>query len=164
MSPPIPDDQPDFSGTQWDLIRAQGASEDGDDQKSVKGEMLSGGEIAAILIDEFSDDLKKRVKKNEVVAQGAQTLLRRYKAMHTCKFANAKISSALHRFGWVFGGSIQSTQGGYFCRGRHIPVNAQAASRRRGGSKGKARATSGRPAVMTVARFPASRYTMCARS
>ena len=80
MSPPIPDDQPDFSGTQWDLIHAQGASEDGDDQKSVKGEMLSGGEIAAILIDEFSNDLKKRVKKNEVVAQGAQTLLCRYKA------------------------------------------------------------------------------------
>ena len=60
MSPPIPDDQPDFSGTQWDLIHAEGASEDGDDQISVKGEMLSGGEIAAILrgIDEFSDDLK----------------------------------------------------------------------------------------------------------
>ena len=116
MFPPIPDDQPDFSGTQWDLICAQGASEDGDDQKSVKGEMLSGGEIAAIFhgINEFSDDLKKQVKENEVVAQGAQTLLRRYKAMHTCKFANAKISSALHQFGWVFGGSIQSTQGGYF--------------------------------------------------
>ena len=35
-----------------------------------KSEMLSGSEIAAILrgIDEFSDDLKKRVKENEVVA------------------------------------------------------------------------------------------------
>lgn len=83
--------------------------------------------------------------------------------MHTCKFANAKISSALHWFGWVFGGSIQSTQGGYFRQGRRTPVNAQAAGRRQGGSKGKARAASGRPAGMTVARFPALRYTMCAR-
>ena len=29
---PLPDDQPDFSGTHWDLIRAQGASEDEDDK------------------------------------------------------------------------------------------------------------------------------------
>ena len=182
--------------------------------------MLSGSEIAAILrgIDEFSDDLKKRVKENEVVAQGAQTLLHRYKAMHTCKFANAKISSALHPFGWVntkhsrelpYSGKLSREKTfanwwkydfrgenfrafampkdatpqisrrkfsriareiresflpwkfyaiRYFRRGRQIP--AQAAGRGRGGSKGN---TSGRPAGMTVARFPASRYTMCAR-
>ena len=41
---------------------------------------------------------KEMSKENELVAQGAQTLLHRHKAMHTCKFANAKISSALHRF------------------------------------------------------------------
>ena len=49
---------------------------------------FSGGEIAAIVhgINELSDDLRK---ENEAVAQ---TLLCRYKAMHTCKFANAKTS------------------------------------------------------------------------
>ena len=165
---PLPDDQPDFCGPHWDVIRAQGASDDEDGSKSVKEETcgtVSGCEMAAILhdINQFADDLKKRVNENEAVARGTQTFLRRYKAMRTCKFANAKISSALHRFGWEFGGSIQSTQGGHFRRGRRIPVNAQAAGRRRGGSKGKARATSGRPAGMTVARFPASRYTMCTR-
>jgi len=120
------------------LIRAQGASEDEDDTKSVKDKSVSEGEIGAILhdINEFADDLKKRVKENEAVAQGAQTLLRRYKAMRTCKFANSQISSALHRFGWVFGGSVKSTQGDHSRRGRRIPVNALAAGWQRGGSKG----------------------------
>lgn len=62
MPPVPPDDQPDFSGTQWDLIRAQAASEDvEDDQKLVKDEGFNTGEIAAILrgIDKFSDNLKK---------------------------------------------------------------------------------------------------------
>ena len=41
MSTPPPDDQPHFSGTQWDLIHAQGASVDvGDDQNQVKDEVL----------------------------------------------------------------------------------------------------------------------------
>ena len=63
MPPGPPDDQPDFSGTQWDLIRAQAASDVEDDQKLVKDEGFNAGEIAAILlgIDEFSDDLKKRL-------------------------------------------------------------------------------------------------------
>jgi len=83
MCSPLPDDQPDFSGTHWDLIRAQGASEDEDDTKSAKDKSVSEGEIGAILhdINEFADDLKKQVKENEAVAQGAQTLLCRYKAM-----------------------------------------------------------------------------------
>ena len=53
-----------LSGT-WSMLRA--ASEDvEDDQKPIKDE---GFNIAAILhgIDEFSDDLKKRVKENEAV-------------------------------------------------------------------------------------------------
>ena len=69
---------------------------------------LSGCEIGAILcgIDEFSDDYKERVKENEAVAQGVQTLLCIYKAMHTCKFVlNAKIYSPSIWFGWVFGGN-----------------------------------------------------------
>lgn len=80
MCSPLPDDQPDFSGTHWDLIRAQGTSVNEDDTKSVKDKSVSEGEIGAILhdINEFADDLKKRIKENETVAQGAQTQLRRY--------------------------------------------------------------------------------------
>ena len=54
------------------------------------------------------------------------------------RFHNARLASALHRFGWVFGGTIKSTQGGHLRRGRRIPVNALSAGRRRKSvSKGK---------------------------
>lgn len=75
----------------------------------------------------------------------------------TCgKFANATVASALHKFGWVFGGTVRSTQGGHLRRGRRIPVSAIAAGRRHDNTpKGKARAQSGRP----IAHYP-SKYTM----
>ncbi len=54
--------------------------------------------------------------------------------------------SALYKFGWSVGGSIQNTQGGHFRRGHRIPINAKGAGRRRGkSSKGKGKALSGRP-------------------
>ena len=107
--------------------------------------------------------MKSRVKAAPLMAQGMQTFLRRYKDMKSCKFANARLSSALHRFGWVFGGTVRSTQCGHMRRGRRIPVNAQAAGRRRGGSRGKGKVSSGRPVGALAARFPPSRYTLPTR-
>lgn len=77
------------------------------------------------------------------------------------KFANATIGSALFKFGWKHGGTIKSTQGGYFRRGQRIPIGAKAASRRRSGvSKGKAKIPSGRPKGAKIACFPKSKYVM----
>ena len=57
-----------------------------------------------------------------------QTFLRRYDTItKTGTFVNARITSALHRFGWVFGGSTSSSQGGHFRRGRRIAINAKSA-------------------------------------
>ncbi len=76
-----------------------------------------------------------------------QTFLTRYRNMTTSEtFQNARLSSALHCFGWVFGGTITRTQGGYMRRGRRILVCAKAAGRKRKAiRRGKAKLPPGRP-------------------
>ena len=85
-----------------------------------------------------------------------ETFLRRYDTLTKAgTFSNARLSSALHRFGWVFGGTTSSSQGGYFCRGRRIHINAKSAGRSRGKvSKGKQKMLQGRPKGVRLATFP----------
>ena len=57
------------------------------------------------------------------------------------------LASSLHKFGWVFGGSVTSQKFGKLCHGKRITIQATAAGRRRKGvKKGKAPVVSGRPA------------------
>ena len=57
------------------------------------------------------------------------------------------LASALHKFGWVFGGSVTSQKFGKLHHGKRITIQATAAGRRRKGvKKGKAPVVSGRPA------------------
>ena len=113
-------------------------------------------------IEEFTEYITARVKNNSLVAQGMQTFLRRYSRLtESGQFHNARLSCVLHHFGWVFGGSIRSTQGEYLHRGRRIPINALSAGRRRKStSRGKAKLPPGRPKGMKVATYPTSRYIM----
>ena len=61
-------------------------------------------------------------------------------------FSDNRIVSALNRFGWVFGGTVTSFQGGLLRRGRRIAVQATAAGRRRKTlSRDKSKVPSGRP-------------------
>ena len=85
-----------------------------------------------------------------------ETFLRRYDTLTKAgTFSNARLSSALHRFGWVFGGTTSNSQGGYFRRGRRIHINAKSAGRRRGKvSKGKQKMLQGRPKGVRLATFP----------
>ncbi len=94
-----------------------------------------------------------------------RTFLRRYHNLtQNGTFQNARLSSALHRFGWVFGGTIRSSQGGSMCRGRRIPVNAKAAGRRRKFvSRGKAKLPPGRPKGMKVAHYSPSQFQLPSR-
>ena len=153
----------DFIGTAWDLMRSSAIDTQTDEPCTSTGH-FSPIDIDNLVkqIEEFTEDITARVKKNTLVAQGMQTFLRRYKSMtESGQFHNARLSSALHRFGWVFGGSIRRTQGGYLRRGRRIPVNALSAGRRRKStSKGKAKLPPGRPKGMKVATYPTSRYIM----
>ena len=153
----------DFTGTEWDLMRSS-AIDSQADMPCSSVEQSSSLNVDNLVkeIGEFTKDITTRVKQNALVAQGMQTFLKRYKNLTEYgQFHNARLSSALHRFGWVFGGSIKSTQGGYLRRGWRIPVNALSAGRRRkSASKGKAKLPPGRPKGMKVARYPISRYTI----
>ena len=116
-------------------------------------------------IQSFCEDITKRVGENSVVAEGMQTFLRRYKSWtETEMFNNARLSSALHRFGWVFGGTVSSSQGGHMRRGRRIPVNPKSAGRRRKCmTRGKAKQLPGRPKGMKVAQYPPSQFQLPCR-
>ena len=154
-------DNPDFSGPEWDLIR--GLASENDKECARTDGNLNVDKILAEVEEVFAD-IRVRMKDSSVVAQGMQTFIKRYKEMSSRgKFANAALASSLHRFGWVFGGTTRSTQGGFLRRGRRIPVNAKAAGRRRGGlSKGKGKTAPGRPKGAKLACYPAT-YNMTTR-
>ena len=110
-------------------------------------------------IQKFSQDITNRVRETPLVANAMKIFLRRYKTLtEPGKFVNVRLSSALHRFGWVFGGTVsRKDHNGHFRKGRRIPVNAKAAGRRKGSaSRGKAIALQGRPKGMKIATFPGS--------
>ncbi len=139
-------DNPNFSGTEWDLIRGL-ASENGQgDTTTCTDAGLDTDKIVSDMEQIFAD-ITVRIKESSVVVQGMETFIKRYKDMSSRgKFANAALAISLHRFGWVFGGTTKNTQGGFLRRGRRIPVNAKASGRRRGTlSRGKAKVTPGRP-------------------
>ena len=96
------------------------------------------------------------MKEIPAIAQAMETFLRRYDTLTKAgTFSDARLSSELHRFGWVFGGTTSSSQGGYFCQGRRIHVNAKSAGQRRGKvSKGKQKMLQGRPKGVRLAAFP----------
>ena len=97
-------------------------------------------------IESVAEDLKKRLKEEPVDEQllyGANKFVDRYFSNKT----NAMLTSALNRFGWVFGGSVSSQKFGRLRHGRRITVQATAAGRRRKGMKrGKTMQIAGRPA------------------
>ena len=88
---------------------------------------------------------------SEQLKQGIRKFCQRYKTMTRQNFSDNRIASALNRFGWVFGGTVTSVQGGLLRRGRRIPVQATAAGRRRKTlSRGKSKVPSGRPVKKEV--------------
>ncbi len=58
----------------------------------------------------------------------------RYKCYSSHK-SNTMLASALHKFGWVFGGSVSSQRFGRLRHGKRITVQATAAGRCRIGAK-----------------------------
>ena len=100
------------------------------------------------MIDYVAEDLKRRLLQSppdDQLSTGAKTFVQRYLALSSHQ-GNAMLASALHRFGWVFGGAISSNAFGSIRYGKRITVQATAAgSRRRGQRRGKAKMAQGRP-------------------
>lgn len=113
------------------------------------------------------EDMKKRLA-NDTSGQfklGVKKFCQRYKMMSQQKFSDNRIASSFNKFGWVFGGSVTSVQGGLLRQGRRIAVQATAAGRRRKTlTRGKAKAPPGRPVkkeaniARTKSELPVSRY------
>ena len=116
------------------------------------------------MIDIVAEDLKQRLREkplNEQLLSGAQKFVERYKC-HSSHRSNAMLASALHRFGWVFGGSLSSQKFGILRHGKRITVQATAAGRRRKGVKrGKAPLVTGRP---TTSQAVGNKYSMQVRN
>ena len=95
-------------------------------------------------IDSIAEDLKQKLQEdNDQLVFGAEKFISRYNKL---KHSLPLLTSALHRFGWTYGGSITSRKGGNLRHGRRIAVQATAGGKRRKGlSRGKARATPGKP-------------------
>ena len=135
-----------FSSTHWDLIQA-GAYEDNEEPAT---DIISPNlEETCKMIDSVAEDLKRRLREHpldEQLFSGTNKFIDRYNRYSSCK-SNAMLASALHKFGWVFGGSVTSQKFGKLRHGKRITIQATAAGRRRKGvKKGKAPVVSGRPA------------------
>lgn len=99
------------------------------------------------MIDYVAKDLKRRLQEsppNEQLFTGARKFVQRY-LKYSSHQGNVMLASALHRFGWVFGGAISSNKFGSIRYGKRITVQATAAGRRRGQTRGKAKMAQGRP-------------------
>ena len=103
-------------------------------------------EETCALIDSVAENLKQRLREQPLDRQllfDSQKFVQRYQAHKS----NPLLASALHRFSWVFGGSITSKRFGNLQHGKRITVQATAAGRRRkGAKKGKGPIIPGRPA------------------
>ena len=73
--------------------------------------------------NEFSEDITETIKNSPIVVESMKTFLRRYKVLtKPGGFINARLLSAFHHFGWVFGGTVsRKDHNGRFCRGRRTP-------------------------------------------
>ena len=145
----------EFSGPSWDLIRSSAIEILSTDDERNNVDISDSCDLVT-KITKFSADIITRVKKTPAIAQAMETFLRRYDTLTKAgTFSNARLSSTLHSFGWVFGGTTSSSQGGYFRRGRRIHINAKSAGRSRGKvSKGEQKMLQGRPKGVRLASFP----------
>ena len=76
-------------------------------------------------VEEVFTDMQMKV---QLLLRECRHLLSDIKNMMTGgKFANAALGGALFKFGWVFGGTVRSSSGGFMRRSRRIPVSAAAA-------------------------------------
>ena len=156
-----------FEGSEWDLMRSNGdhltpnQGTDQLDQEVDTNELIKE-------VDSFASDLKLQIQqKDQQLISGVRKILTRYKGLSAYR-STARLASAFHQFGWVFGGVInRTTLRGSNRHGKRITVQATSAGRRRVGSlRGKSRVPSGRPCTFSQSghsSVPADRHLMPTR-
>ena len=151
---------PTFQGSEWDLIRSNGdhlmpsANSDNTDTETP----VNIDEVLTEM-DSFASTLKLHPQQNNhQLVSGVKKFLTRYRS-------TARLASAFHQFGWVFGGMISCTNfHGNARHGKRIAVQATSAGQRRAGSlRGKARVPSGRPATSSAPSLCSSFHSLSDR-
>ena len=123
--------QLDFSASCWDHFRMGEMNEKHTQQSEL-----------CRRIDVITDDMKKRLMADTIFQQSAEKFVTTYVKLSS-EPTSAHITSALHKFGWCYGGTITSQQGGVLRRSRRIPIQVKSAGRRTI-SRGKAQTPPGR--------------------
>ena len=105
-----------------------------DSNNGTSSSMLQSQDEASITnmcaaIDSIPEDLKQKLQEevNEQLVFGAEKFISRYNKQ---KHSLPLLTSALHRFGWTYSGSVTSIKGGKVRHGRRISVQATAAGKR----------------------------------
>ena len=134
---------PDFSSSCWDHIR-HGSTSDIDDNTTSNSPLEDNREELCEKVDAIASDIKQRLMADDQFKLSAEKFTKTYQVLSN-KPSNAHLISAFHKFGWCFGGTVTTRQGGVLRRGRRIPIQAKSAGRRRKTiSRGKAVAIQGR--------------------
>ena len=133
-------EEPDFSASCWDLIRA------GTQDEPVNA--LSNEEKRSLLInniDRIASILKDAVTgDDQQLFTGAEKFVKRFMTLSSFP-SNARLVSALHCFGSESKGTSMSIKSGLLRRGKRIKVQATATGRRKFGTKGRSPALPGCP-------------------
>ena len=112
------DAQPDFSASCWDHICMTSTKENIEPASTEEIPTTEDG--LQHKIDLIAHDIKKRLEADEIFKQSISKFVLTYNNLSS-KSTNAYLTSAFHKFGWCFGGSITCQQGGTLRRGRRIP-------------------------------------------
>ena len=107
-------DEPDFSESCWDLIRAGAQDETAEIQsdQEKRSQLINN-------IDKIAEALKDAVTGDHQLSSGAEKFLKRFNALSSFP-SKARLASALHGFGSEHHGISKSLKSGLLRRGKQI--------------------------------------------
>ena len=115
-------------------LKCNDLNEDLDVQSTTNSLASASQELKSKLRAITTDMIEKLDSEDQQFRDGVQKFVKRYESLQGPR-SIARLSSALHQFGWIFGGYSIRRHGVFIQRGKQIPVQATSAGRRKYGSK-----------------------------
>ncbi|XP_062510095.1 uncharacterized protein LOC134186193 [Corticium candelabrum] len=117
-------------------LKCNDLNEDSDVQSTTNSLASASQELKSKLRAITTDMIEKLDSEDQQFRDGVQKFVMRYESLQGPR-SIARLSIALHQFGWIFGGHSICRHGVFIQRGKRIPVQATSAGRRKYGSKSK---------------------------
>ena len=109
--------RPDLTGTEWGLIRAHAHNDELDTSADFPSEQHQVVTDLCKKIDSFAEDLKVKLQLNDYqLISGVEKFVTRYSKLAS-QASLASLASAFQQFGWLGGGVVQHTKGGFIGHG-----------------------------------------------